>query len=142
MWAKSQLLTPGINGKMSEFNAALGLLQLKYIDQALARRKEIDTAYRERLKGVRGIHCLKDAGEKVANYAYFFRFSCKPTIQSNETDLYQKLKDNGINPRRYFCPLISDFPMYRGLSSAHREPPGGNSICHANFVLADPIHQT
>lgn len=44
------VVAPGINGKMSEFNAALGLLQLKYIDQAIARRKEIDTAYRERLK--------------------------------------------------------------------------------------------
>ncbi len=43
------VVAPGINGKMSEFNAALGLLQLKYIDQALARRKEIDAAYRERL---------------------------------------------------------------------------------------------
>ena len=65
------VVAPGINGKMSEFNAALGLLQLKYIDQALARRKEIDTVYRERLKDVKGIHCLNDAGEKVANYAYF-----------------------------------------------------------------------
>jgi dTDP-4-amino-4,6-dideoxygalactose transaminase len=53
---------PGINGKMSEFNAALGLLQLKHIDQALAQRKEIDAAYRERLKSVKGIHCLNDAG--------------------------------------------------------------------------------
>ena len=44
---------------MSEFNAALGLLQLKHIDKALARRKEIDLAYRDRLKNVRGIHCLK-----------------------------------------------------------------------------------
>jgi len=49
------VVAPGINGKMSEFNAALGLLQLKYIDQAVARRKVIDAAYRERLQGVKGI---------------------------------------------------------------------------------------
>lgn len=114
------VVAPGINGKMSEFNAALGLLQLKHIDKALARRKEIDLAYRDRLKNVRGIHCLKDAGEKVANYAYF------PVLVQNDypisrDELNEKLKAVGIYPRRYFYPLISDFPMYRGLPSAHRE---------------------
>lgn len=114
------VVAPGINGKMSEFNAALGLLQLKYIDQALARRKEIDAAYRERLKGVKGIRCLNDAGEKIANYS-FFPILVEADYPLSRNDLYQKLKDNGIHPRRYFYPLISDFPMYRGLPSAHRE---------------------
>jgi dTDP-4-amino-4,6-dideoxygalactose transaminase len=117
---ETTVVAPGINGKMSEFNAALGLLQLKYIDQAITRRKEIDAAYRERFKGVKGIRCLNDAGEKVANYAYF------PILVGNDfplsrDDLNQKLKDNGIHPRRYFYPLISEYPMYRGLPSAHRE---------------------
>lgn len=114
------VVAPGINGKMSEFNAALGLLQLKYIDQALAGRKEIDTAYRERLKDVKGIHCLSDAGEKIANYAYF-PILVGADYPISRDDLYQKLKGNGIHPRRYFYPLISDFPMYRGLPSAHRD---------------------
>lgn len=114
------VVAPGINGKMSEFNAALGLLQLKYIDQALSQRKAIDAAYRDRLKGVKGIRCLNDAGEKRANYAYF------PILVGDDyplsrDDLYQKLKDKGIHPRRYFYPLISDFPMYRGLPSAHTD---------------------
>lgn len=117
---ESTVVAPGINGKMSEFNAALGLLQLKYINQALARRKEIDAAYRERLKGVKGIHCLNDAGEKVANYAYF-PILVEAGYPISRDVLYQKLKDNSIHPRRYFYPLISDFPMYRGLPSAHRE---------------------
>jgi dTDP-4-amino-4,6-dideoxygalactose transaminase len=114
------VVAPGINGKMSEFNAALGLLQLQYIDQALARRKEIDTTYRERLKDVKGIRCLRDAGEKVANYAYFPILVEADYPMSRET-LYQKLMDNNIFSRRYFYPLISDFPMYRGLPSAHRD---------------------
>lgn len=114
------VVAPGINGKMSEFNAALGLLQLKYIDQALARRREIDSAYRERLKNVKGIHCLNDAGEKIANNSYF-PILVEPDYPISRDDLYQKLKDNGIHPRRYFYPLISDFPMYRGLPSAHKE---------------------
>ena len=114
------VVAPGINGKMSEFNAALGLLQLKYIDQALARRKTIDTAYRERLRGIKGILCMKDAGENVSNYAYF-PILLDANYPISRDALYQKLKDNGIHPRRYFYPLISDFPMYRSLPSAHRE---------------------
>jgi dTDP-4-amino-4,6-dideoxygalactose transaminase len=90
------VVAPGINGKMSELNAALGLLQLKYIDQAIARRKEIDMAYRERLRGVKGIRCLKDAGEKVANYSYF-PILVKPDYPISRDDLYQKFKDNGIH---------------------------------------------
>lgn len=114
------VIAVGINGKMSEFNAALGLLQLKYVDQALARRKALDAAYRERLKAVKGIRCLDDAGEKIANYAYF-PILVQADYPVSRDALYQKLKDNGIHPRRYFYPLISDFPMYRGLPSAHRD---------------------
>ncbi len=114
------VVAPGINGKMSEFNAALGLLQLQHIDQALARRQRIDAAYRKRLQGVQGIRCLREASEKVANYAYFPIFVQADYPSSRDT-LYQKLKDRGIHPRRYFYPLISDFPMYRGLPSAQRE---------------------
>ncbi len=111
------VVAPGINGKMSEFNAALGLLQLKGIDEALKKRKAIDARYREGLAGVKGIHCLSDAGEKVANYAYF-PVLVRPEYPLNREALYQKFRDNGIYVRRYFYPLISDFPMYRGLPSA------------------------
>jgi len=114
------VVAPGINGKMSEFNSALGLLQLKHIDRALARRKEIDSIYREMLSGVRGVHCLGDSGETVSNYAYF------PILIGEEyaidrDALYQKLKNHGIFTRRYFYPLISSFSMYRSLASAHND---------------------
>ncbi len=112
------VVAPGINGKMSEINAAFGLLQLKYIDQAIAERKTIDTAYRDQLKNIKGIHCLNDAGEKAANYAYFpILVNAEYSISRDE--LNQKLRDVGIFPRRYFYPLISEYPMYRGLPSAH-----------------------
>jgi dTDP-4-amino-4,6-dideoxygalactose transaminase len=132
------VIAPGINGKMSEFNAALGLLQLKYIDQALAKRKDIDAAYRARLQNVKGIRCLQDAGEKRANYAYF-PILVEEGFTISRDELYQKLKDNGIHPRRYFYPLISDFPMYRGLPSSRRENlPVATSAAHQ--VLCLPIY--
>lgn len=114
------VVAPGINGKMSEFNAALGVLQLKYIDQALTLRKAVDTAYRDQLENVKGIRCLQPAGERVANYAYF-PILVGPGYPLSRDDLYMKLKEHGIHTRRYFYPLMSDFPMYRGLPSAHRE---------------------
>ena len=132
------VVAPGINGKMSEFNAALGLLQLKYIDKALARRKQNDAAYRERLKGINGIRCLNYSGEKVANYAYF-PIMVEAGYAISRDELYQRLKDNGIHPRRYFYPLISDFPMYRGLPSSHRDNlPVATSA--AQQVLCLPIY--
>jgi len=114
------VVAPGINGKMSEINAAFGLLQLKHIDKALSRRKEIDTIYRELLRDVEGIRCLQATEEKVANFAYF-PILVEADYPISRDDLYHKLKDNDIHPRRYFYPLISDFPMYRGLPSAHPE---------------------
>jgi len=117
---ETTVVAPGINGKMSELNAALGLLQLKHIGGALARRKEIDLAYRTQLAGVKGIQCLGDAGEAESNHSYFpiLVQSDYPLIRDA---LYQKLKDQGIFARRYFYPLISDFPMYRSMPSAQRD---------------------
>jgi len=132
------VVAPGINGKMSEFNAALGLLQLKSLDEAIQKRQALDAHYREALAKVKGIHCLGDADEKVANYSYF------PILVSNEYPidrdaLYQKLKDQGIHARRYFYPLISDFPMYRSLHSAQRSNlPVASEV--AQKVLCLPIY--
>jgi len=114
------VVAPGINGKMSEFNAALGLLQLKYVDQAIARRREIHLTYRERLKHVKGIRCLDDVGEKTANHSYF-PILVGAEFPISRDELNHKLKECGFNPRRYFFPLITEFPMYRGLPSAQRD---------------------
>ena len=114
------VVAPGINGKMSEINAAFGMLQLQHIDAALAKRHSIDATYREAMLNVPGIRCLQDAGERVANYAYF-PLLVEADYPLSRDALYQKLKDNNIYARRYFYPLISEFPMYRGMPSAQRE---------------------
>lgn len=117
---ETTVVAPGINGKMSEINAAFGMLQLQHVDEALARRKAIDSVYRQGLKDVSGIRCLHDAGERVANYSYF-PILVEANYPLSRDALYQKLKDHQIFARRYFYPLITDFPMYRGMPSAHRE---------------------
>ena len=65
------VVAPGINGKMSEFNAALGLLQLKASMQALQKRKDIDARYRERLAASGGIHCSTRCGRKDGQLCLF-----------------------------------------------------------------------
>lgn len=107
----------GINGKMSEFNAALGLLQLKGVDVALAQRHAIGMLYRKLLKDVVGIDCLPIQPHVTTNYSYFPIFVRSDYPLSRDA-LFEKIRSNGVFCRRYFYPLISDFPMYRGLPSA------------------------
>ncbi|MEK0445054.1 MAG: hypothetical protein RLZZ399_375 [Verrucomicrobiota bacterium] len=112
-----QVVAPGINGKMSELNAAFGLLQLRGIQAALEKRRQIDSIYRQELSHIRGIRCLKDSGELISNYAYF------PILVGSEYPLkrdalFEHLTRHQIHTRRYFYPLITEFPMYRGLPSA------------------------
>ncbi len=128
----------GLNGKMSEFNAALGLVQLQHIDAALARRQRIDVLYREGLHGIPGIACLSDAGEDKANYAYF-PILVGPDYPLVRDALDDALKREGIRPRRYFYPLISDYPLYRDLPSARRDalPVAAET---ADRVLCLPIY--
>lgn len=117
---ETTVVAPGINGKMSEVNAAFGLLQLKHIDQALSKRQVIDATYRNAIANIKGIRCLQGAQDTTSNYAYF------PILVGDDyplsrDELNEKLKANGIYPRRYFYPLISEYPMYRGLPSASPE---------------------
>lgn len=111
---------PGINGKMSEFNAALGLLQLKYIDNAIQKRKEIDLIYREKIMSIKGVQCLDVSNDFISNYSYF-PVLINRNYPLDRDGLYEKLKNKGVNPRRYFYPLISEFSMYKGLASSQAE---------------------
>lgn len=132
------VVAPGINGKMSEFNAAFGLLQLKHVDAALARRRVIEARYREALADVPGISLLPPSLAAVGNSSYFPIFVGEPYPISRDA-LYDRLKRHNINGRRYFYPLISDMPMYRGLPSA-RESSLQNARRASSQVLCLPIY--
>lgn len=135
---ETTVVAPGINGKMSEVNAAFGMLQLKHMPAIMRRRAEIDACYRECLKGVKGISCLPQAGQLVANHSYF-PIMVEAVHPMSRDALYQKLKDQGIYSRRYFYPLITEFPMYRGLpSAAHSNLPVATAA--AQKVLCLPIY--
>lgn len=111
------VVAPGINGKMHEVSAAFGLLQLKHIDRALARRKEIYEQYRASLSNIPGIELPTCPPGQTHNYSYF-PILVGAEFPISRDDLYEAFKARNIYTRRYFYPLISDFPMYRGLPSA------------------------
>ncbi|MHB0764602.1 DegT/DnrJ/EryC1/StrS family aminotransferase [Stutzerimonas sp. NM35] len=135
---ETTVIAPGINGKMNEVSAAFGLLQLQHIDQALARRREIDRLYRVLLDGLSGVRCVESLAYEHTNHAYF-PILVEPEFPLARDELYQRLRENNILARRYFYPLISDFPMYRALPSA--EPanlPVARSV--ASKVICLPIY--
>ena len=108
---------PGINGKMNEVSAALGLLQLRYIDRALEARRRLAACYREGLADLAGISQIPEPPDTVGNASYVPIF-VGPDYPLSRDELYSALKENGINGRRYFYPLISDMPMYKWLPTA------------------------
>lgn len=112
---------PGINAKLNEIQAAYGLLQLKYINQFIERRKEITLLYRELLKDIQGIRCLTESKGITSNYSYFPILIDQQKYGITRDELYEKLKENNIYTRRYFYPLISEFQPYRNLPSANAE---------------------
>src|SRR5574343_306100 len=135
---ETTVVAPGINGKMSEVNAAFGMLQLHHMETIMRRRAEVDAIYREGLKGVKGVRCLPQTASRTRNHSYF-PILVEEDYPLSRDALYQKLKDHSINARRYFYPLISDFPMYRGLpSSAPSNLPVASQA--AQKVLCLPIY--
>jgi dTDP-4-amino-4,6-dideoxygalactose transaminase len=134
------VVAPGINGKMNEMQAAFGLLQLRHVDEAIDLRREIDTRYRDLLAGVRGISCLEPDPNTVRNYAYFPIF-VDGAYSITRDALNQRLRQRGFYGRRYFYPLISEFPMYRGLPSAQLDNLPV-ALATSRQVLCLPIYPT
>lgn len=112
------VIAPGINAKMNEVQAAYGLIQLKYVDNEIIKRKIITDKYRELLKNIKGISYIDDIENVTHNYAYFPIFIDKNIFGISRDELNTILKENGIIGRRYFYPLISQFPTYKGLPSS------------------------
>ncbi|WP_449434268.1 dTDP-4-amino-4,6-dideoxy-D-glucose aminotransferase VioA [Pseudomonas putida] len=136
---ETTVMAAGINGKMNEVQAAFGLLQLRHIDTALSKRREVFERYRAAFDGVEGINLLQQPKGLEWNYSYCpvlidaERFGCDRDV------LYQRYRERDILVRRYFYPLISEFPMYRDIPSAATS---GLPYAHgiSRHVLCLPIH--
>ena len=106
----------GGNAKMSEFQAAMGICNLRHIDSEIEKRKAVVERYRKNLSGVPGIKLCADQPGVKSNYAYF------PVVfdgyRKTRDQIHGELGEQGIIARKYFYPLTNDFACYRNLSTA------------------------
>jgi dTDP-4-amino-4,6-dideoxygalactose transaminase len=136
---ETTVIAPGINGKMDEVRAAFGLLQLKYVDEAISKRRQVAMIYRKELKDVTGISFMEDMKDVKHNYSYFPIFIDETAYGMTRDELYFKLREKNIFGRRYFYPLISEFATYRGLPSARKENlPNAHKL--ADSVICLPMY--
>ena len=95
------IVEPGINGKMNEFQAAFGLLQLKEINQNIKKRKRITQLYRDSLSNISGIEFINEKENTLYNYSYFPIFIDARKYGMQRDELYRKLKRS-----QYLCSAI------------------------------------
>jgi dTDP-4-amino-4,6-dideoxygalactose transaminase len=136
--SETQVEDIGINAKMSEFNAALGLLQLKHFDKTTEMRGRVDQHYRALLGNIHGIECIQNTGATRKNYNYFPILVKQPYALTRD-ELYDAFKANDIHARRYFYPLITNFSNYNHFASSNpAHLPVATTI--AQQILCLPIY--
>jgi len=128
----------GLNAKLNELQAAVGLLNLKYLAACIDQRKRVHAGYRQRLNPVEGIVIPEFPAGYRTNYAYFPIF-VTDAYPIGRDDLHSTLEKAGVLSRRYFFPLLSDIPMYKSHPSAAADRlPAAQQA--ARTVLCLPMH--
>ena len=138
---ETEVIAPGINSKMDEMRSAYGLLNLRQIDHAIAKRHKVAEIYRKELADVPGISFFSERPDVKYNYSYFPIFVDAEKYGMTRDELYFKMRDHNVLGRRYFYPLISDFTTYRGLPSA---APSNLPVATrmADQVICLPMHHS
>jgi dTDP-4-amino-4,6-dideoxygalactose transaminase len=133
------VVTTGINAKMNEVQAAMGLLQLRYIDKAILLRKNSVARYNELLGGESGLSVIRERENVQHNYSYYPIMVNRDEFGRSRDELYNILRELKIFARRYFYPLISEFPPYKKMkSTAPRSMPVAEKA--ASEVICLPLY--
>lgn len=112
----------GGNAKMSEFQAAMGLCNLRHVDEEMALRKQAFMRYHERLSGVAGLRLFAEQRGMKANYAYLPLLVDAKEFGADRDALCVRLREKNIFLRKYFYPLTSNFGCYAGKFERHETP--------------------
>ncbi len=115
---ETEVVMPGTNAKMNEFQALMGLEVLKHLEPMIHRRRQIDAVYRSELRNVPGLRFPPLPAKNVDyNFAYFPVEIEAQEFGCGRDDLYEELKRFNVFARRYFYPLICDYVCYRSLQN-------------------------
>jgi dTDP-4-amino-4,6-dideoxygalactose transaminase len=117
---EEEVIMPGINGKMNEVQAAIGLINLKCIDEERAKRQRIVETYKKNLVGIPGIKVF-EIPEKIRNSYQYFMIRIGKEFGRSRDEVHTELKKYNVITRKYFYPLCSDYSCYRHLPSANPE---------------------
>lgn len=135
---EEEVVDIGINGKMNEMQASIGLLNLELYEAEQRKRKRVKELYLENLKDLENIRIPKMPKNTTDSYQYF------PIIIEDEFPLsrdqiYEELKKYNIFTRKYFYPICSDYEPYKNLkSSSPSNLPVANDL--KNKVLCLPYY--
>lgn len=132
---------PGINGKMNELQAALGLLVLDHVAEELERRRVITERYLSHLRGVSGITLMPELAGVSASRQYFVIRIDAAAFGRSRDEVHAALKSVNVMTRKYFYPLCSDYPCYQSLPSSAA---AGLPVAHraTREVLCLPLYGT
>lgn len=112
----------GANAKMNEFCAAMGLCNLRHIDEEIEKRRKVVERYLERLSDVEGVQLNVIQSDVKSNYAYFPVVFEEKSFGASRTEVFEKLQENGISARKYFYPLTSTYECFHGKYDALQTP--------------------
>lgn len=131
------VVSVGANAKMNEFCAAMGICNLRHVDDEIAKRKKVNEKYMELLYDVDGIQLNAEQPKVKKNYSYFPIVVDEKKYGMTRNELFDLLEYNGIHSRKYFYPLCSDFSCYRDRFQSEYTPVAKHI---ANRVLTLPMY--
>ena len=127
----------GANAKMNEFCAAMGLCNLRHVDEEIAKRRAVVERYREHLEGVDGLRLNVQQPEVRSNYAYFPVVFDENLFGASRNEVMDALAQNGIGARKYFYPLTNPFECFHGKYDVDATPV---ALHVAKRVLTLPLY--
>ena len=127
----------GGNAKLDEFRAAMGIANLKRMDECISARKAVHDRYFERLGNIVGIELCKTQRGVTPNYAYFPVYFDKEKFGKSRDDIYAVLKENDIYARKYFYPAINELKSYKSCSD--QSTPVAHDV--STHILTLPIYE-
>lgn len=128
----------GTNAKMNEFQAAMGLCNLRQIDIVIQERKRVIDRYRKRLCGQRGIILTEPQKDTQSNYSYM-PVMFTEEFGADRNEVYRRLKEDGIYSRKYFYPLLNKLDCYREIGRSGATPVAEYVAEHILTLPLDPF---
>lgn len=127
----------GGNAKMNEFCAAMGICNLRHVDEEIEKRRHVAERYWERLEGIPGVRVFRPQEGVRYNYAYLPVTFDAQAFGASRDDVYAALMAKDIHPRKYFYPLVSDYECYEGRFDSSGTPVAKRA---ADEVLTLPMY--